>query len=393
MSEKKSKKWYFIGLLVIAVLAIAVGIRSGLIKLPGTPGAPQAGGPAAVKVMQVIKKDTPLNYEFVGQVVAKNEVKIMAKVSGKIVEKMVNGGDTVVKGQPLFKIDDKQYRSAILANQAQVAQAEAAYSSANMNADRYATLVSQDAIDRKSADDAASTARQNQAAVASYQAKLQQAEEDLQDTIILSPVDGRIDVNDLSIGSFVSAGATVMANVSSIDPVWVQFSMSENEYLKFAQLGNGALPENIKNNLKLILSNGTEYPVMGHIEQIDRGINTDTGSITLKAVFANSQRLLLPGMFARISAQGEVRQGAILIPQRAVQQILGKTFVTVIGEGDTAESRPVKMGVKVGNMWLVEEGLTENDRVVVEGTNKIQPGAPVQVTMIGPDDLTTPAQQ
>jgi membrane fusion protein (multidrug efflux system) len=395
VSEKKSKKVYFIGIFIIAVLAVAIGIRSGLIGgKPGMgQGMPGAGGPVPVKAMQVIKKDTPVNYEFVGQVQAKSEVKIMAKVSGKIVAKMINGGDSVAKGQPLFKIDDKQYRSAILANQAAVSQAEAAYSNSTLDADRYAKLANQDAIDRKTADTAASAAEQNRAVVAANQAKLQQAEEDLEDTIIVSPVDGRVDVNDLSIGNFVAAGSTVMATVSSTDPVWVQFSMSENEYLKFAQMGNGSLPENIKNNLKLILSNGIEYPLLGQIEQIDRGINQTTGTITLKASFSNPQHLLIPGMFAKISAQGEVRHGALLVPQRAVQQVLGKTFITVVGQGDKAESRPVKMGQKIGNMWLVEEGLTDNDRVVVEGFVKAQPGMPLSVTMIGPDDLKTPGQQ
>lgn len=395
MSEKKSKKFYFLGLLVIAVLAAAIGIRSGLLggKPAMGPGGPGAGGPVAVKAMQVIKKDTPINYEFVGQVQAKSEVKIMAKVSGKIVAKMINGGDSVGKGQPLFKIDDKQYRSAILANQATLAQSQAAYSNSSLDADRYAKLADQDAIDQKTADTASSVVAQNRAVVAANQARLQQAEEDLQDTIILSPVDGRVDINDLSVGSFVTAGSTVMATVSSTDPVWVQFSMSENEYLNLAQMGNGSLPENIKNNLKLILSNGIEYPLVGQIEQIDRGINQTTGTITLKASFNNPQRLLIPGMFAKISAQGQVRQGAILIPQRAVQQVLGKTFVTIVGEGDKAESRPVKMGQKIGTMWLVEEGLTANDRVVVEGFVKAQPGTSLQVTMIGPDDLKAPGQQ
>ena len=119
----------------------------------------------------------------------------------------------------------------------------------------------------------------------------------------------------------------------------------------------------------------------------------NTGTLALKAAFPNPQRLLLPGMFARIVTQGEIRKGALLIPQRAVQELLGKTFVTVVAEGDKAETRPVKMGSRIGSLWLVEEGLTVADRIVVEGAAKVQPGASLRVVMIGPDDLKTPVKQ
>ncbi|VBB07443.1 rnd efflux pump membrane fusion protein barrel-sandwich domain [Lucifera butyrica] len=376
--------------LKLAMLLVLVTLTAA-----GCGNKPAAQGPApvGVKAMQVIQKDTPITYEYVGQVVAKNEVKIMAKVAGNIVAKMVNGGETVHKGQPLFQIDDKQYKSAILADQAALAQSEAAYNNARMDAERYQQLVAQDAVAQQTADTADATAKQDAAAVEANRAKLQQAQEDLQDTLIVSPVDGRIDVNDLSAGNYAVAGSTVLATVSSVDPVWVQFSMSENDYLKFMQTGNGTLPSSFKDNLKLTLSDGSTYPLTGKVEQIDRGINQNTGTITLKAVFSNPQKLLLPGMFARVVSEGEVRKGALLIPQRAVQQMLGKNFVTVVAEGDKAESRAVKLGPKVGDLWIVEDGLAPTDRVVVEGLTKLQPGAALKVTMIGLDDLKNPAQQ
>ena len=135
------------------------------------------------------------------------------------------------------------------------------------------------------------------------------------------------------------------------------------------------------------------YPLSGYVEQIDKGIRDTTGTITIKALFDNPQRMLLPGMFAKISAQGEVRQGALLIPQRAVKELLEQTFVTVVTDDDKAESRVVKLGNKVGNMWIVEDGLTANDRVIVEGIDKVKDGTALTVTMIEPDALQTPAQQ
>ena len=157
--------------------------------------------------------------------------------------------------------------------------------------------------------------------------------------------------------------------------------------MRFAQLGRGVTPEEWGRELTLILSDGSRYPLAGKIEQVGRGLTQDTGTLTMKAVFENPQKLLMPGMFARIQAPGELRQKALLIPQRAVQQLLGKTFVTIVAEGDKSEMRPVKMGPRVGNLWVVEEGLTASDRIVVEGFVKAPPGTLLKITMITSADL------
>jgi membrane fusion protein (multidrug efflux system) len=358
-------------------------------------GQQPAKGPQAVEVkaMQVIQKDTPITYGFVGQVVAKNEVKVQAKISGNIVAKMVEGGAIVHQGQPLFRIDSRQNNAAVLAARAQLAQAEATLSNSHLDTQRYRQLAEQNAIAQQVFDTSVSTEQQNAAAVAANQAKVQQAEADVQDALILSPIDGRIDTNDLSIGSFVAEGSTTMATLSSVDPVFVQFSMSEDEYLQFAQRGRGNSPGDWFGDLTLVLSNGTQYPLKGRVSQVDRGLAQDTGTLTIKADFANPQHMLVPGMFARIIAQGETMPGVLLIPQRAVQQLLGKTFVTIVGEGDKAESRPVTLGQQVDGYWVVKEGLTAADRIVVDGTQKAQIGTLLAISMIGPEDLQAPAQQ
>lgn len=376
---------YFLTVTVLAAIAFTGGCAGGK-----PAQAPQA---VEVKAMQVIQQDTPVTYEFVGQVQAKNEVQIKAKVAGNIISKAVIGGANVVKGQELFRIDPRQYDATVLSARAQLAQSEAVLSNSRLDTLRYKQLAAQQAIAQQTLDTAQYTEMQNTAVVDANRAKLKQAEDDLQDTVIVSPIDGRVDVNDLSVGSYALAGQTVLATVSSVDPVLVQFSMSETEYLRFAQMNQGALPTEWGKNLKLVLGDGSQYPLDGNIEQVDRGLAQNTGTLTLKASFANPNRLLLPGMFARIVTQGEMRKGALLIPQRAVQELLGKTFVTVVGEGDKAETRPVKMGVRIGSLWLVEEGLTTADRIVVEGSSKVQPGTPLKVIMIGPDDLKTPAKQ
>ena len=388
MNSKRSKKFYVAIIIGIILIGLVV-VRSGL--LSKKPAAKSQV--VEVKAMQVVKQDAPTNYEFVGQIKARNEVKIMSKVSGNIVEKMVNGGDTVYKGQPLFRMDNKQYRSAINSAKATLNKSKATLNNAQKDVARYQQLANVSAIAQQTLDTQVSLAEEDIAAVAVNQAALDQAMEDEQDTLILSPVDGRIDVNDVSMGSYVVPGTTTMGTVSSIDPVWVQFSMSENEYLNLVQLGNGTLPSTFKDNLTLTLSNGTQYPVLGHIEQIDKGVSDTTGTITLKASFTNPQNILLPGMFARVFTQGELHKGAILIPQRAVTELLNKTFVTVVTEDNKAENRIVTMGERIGNMWLVKDGLTVDDRVVVEGINKVKEGTALQVTMIQAEDLQTPAKQ
>lgn len=369
---------------IIWLTVLLLIITTGCSK-PQTARPPQE---VAVKAMQVIQKDSPVTYEYVGQIVAKDEVQIQARVSGNIARKLVKGGDTVRAGQPLFEIDQRQYTAAVADAQAQVAQAQASHSNVRRDVSRYRSLAAQGGIAAQTLDTSMSQAEQAQALVNAYQAKLAQAENDLADTVIVSPVDGRIGVGELSAGRFVQAGSTVLATVSTVDPVQVRFSMSENEYLRFARIGSS--PDAWGQNLKLALSDGSEYPLAGQLEQIDRGMANQTGTLTMKASFGNPQHLLVPGMFARIMATGETRKDALLIPQRAVQELLGKTFVTVVSADSKAETRPVKMGPKIGSLQIVEEGLSLQDVVIVEGFAKAQPGTPLKTTMIGPDDLKIP---
>ena len=368
---------------IICLAVLLLVISTGCSK-PQTARPPQE---VTVKAMQVIQKDTPVTYEFVGEVVAKDEVQIQTRVSGNIARKLVKGGDTVYAGQPLFEIDQRQYAATVADVQAQVAQAQASLSNIRRDVSRYQVLAAQGGIAAQTLDTSLTQAAQAQAIVNAYQAKLTQAQNDFADTVVVSPVNGRIGVGELSVGRFVQAGNTVLATVSTVDPVQVRFSMSENEYLKFARTGKS--PDDWGKNLTITLSDGSQYPLAGHLEQIDRGMANQTGTLTMKAAFSNPNQLLVPGMFARIMAIGETRQGALLIPQRAVQELLGKTFVTVVSD-NKAETRPVKLGPKVGNLQVVEQGLSLQDIIVIEGFAKTQPGTPLKVTMMNLDDLKIP---
>lgn len=347
----------------------------------------------AVKAMQVIQQDTPVTYEFIGQVEPREEVQIRANVTGRITEKWVQGGDQVTKGQPLFRIDSRNYASAQVDTQAQLAEAEASLAQVHRDVIRYQSLVNEGAVSQQTYDNLAAQERQAQARVEAYQAKVQQAGNNVEDTVVVSPLTGRIDLTDLSVGNYVKAGETTLGTVSTVDPVRVKFSVSENEYLKFARKGASSSANSWDFPLTLILSDGSQYSEQGRIELVDRGLSASTGTLTLKAAFNNPQKILVPGMFARIQAIGEVRPGALLVPQRAVQELFGKTFVTVVGAENKAESRPVKMGPRVGNLWIVESGLSPADQVVVEGFMKAQPGTPLEVTIITLNDLIQTEQK
>ncbi|EGO64673.1 efflux RND transporter periplasmic adaptor subunit [Acetonema longum] len=372
------------------------GCRAGLsaavtiLILAGCGGPQEAAQERAVpvKAVKIIQQDVQIANEYAGQIQAKTEVKIQARVSGHIMEKMVAGGDMVKAGQPLFRIDSLQYESSLLSAQAQLAQAEANWENSRLDTERYENLLQQAAIPEQRLTTQKAAERQNEAVVASYRALVKKAQDDVDSTLVISPIDGRIDVDDVGVGTFVQAGSTTLVTVGSQDPVFVQFNMSENEYLNLRQVS----PDNIADGgwgegVTITLSNGAAYPLSGKVTQVDRGLANNSGTLTLKATLANPEGILIPGMFARVKIAGAPIRNAILVPQRAVQQILDKSLVMVVNAGNQAEPRPVTLGEKVGGFWLVKEGLTADDTVVVEGLTKVREGAALDVTVVTPAEL------
>lgn len=339
-----------------------------------------------VKAMQVIQQDTPLTSEFAGQIVGKDEVKVQSKVSGRIVEKYIQGGQYVEAGQPLYKIDSRQYESAVLQANATLAQSEANLSNAQEDLARYQQLLGSDAIAQQKVANQQASVNAYNAAAAANAALLRKAQQDLDDTVVYAPISGQLAVDDVAIGTFASAGNTNLVTIGTSDPVYAQFSISETDYLKFANIaaanGNGVSPD-----VSITLSDGTVYPLDGKIVESDRALSQNTGTLTLKALFGNPDGLLLPGMFARVRLTGEVVPNAILVPQRAVQQLLGKSFVMVVDENGKSEARTVTLGDKVGSYYIVKDGLTAADLVVVEGLSNLREGVDLNVTTVTADDM------
>ena len=342
--------------------------------------------PTLVRTIEVIKKDTPVQYEFVGQIEAQQEAQVRAKVSGMITAKHITGGQAVEAGQALFTIDSRQYEAGLLNAQAQLSQVRASQARAQRDYERYGVLVGQGAISKQQYDNQRAEYEAMNAQVNAMAALADKAAVDMDETVVRSPITGKLDTKDLTVGTYVTAGNTVLVSVSSANPVNAAFNMSENEYLMLSRQ-TGATFGKAGTEVSLTLSDGTIYPLKGKITQIDRGLAQNTGAMVVKATFENPSGLLIPGMFARITTPGEFRKAALLVPQKAVQEQLDKKFVSVVNAEGKAEMRPVTVGPRVGNLWIIESGLKEGDVVIVEGFQKAIPGASVTAQPITLDEL------
>ena len=339
--------------------------------------------PPSVKVIELKYQKVPIVLEFVGQIEPMEEVQVRTRVSGQIVKRFVPGGHYVKKGQPLFQIDPQLYEMSVLDAKAQLADAEAALSRARQNLARREKLVAVDAIPRQEYDNAIAEEQQLLARAGSAQARLAKVELDLKETTVIAPIEGQMDTTNLSVGNYVQQGATVLVTISSPDPVLVRFSLSESEYLRIIKATPPASLEPEETDpLEIVLEDGSVYPARGKVVQSDRGLAAGTGTLTLKAQFPNPKGMLLAGMFARVRATSEVKSDAILVPQRAVQDLMGKPMVTLVGEGEKTEMRAVTSGVRIGRLWLIEEGLKPGERIIVDGAQKVRPGEVVKAELV-----------
>ena len=367
-----------------ASLAVAM-----MLTVAGCAKKQQAPAQATlVKTMQVIKRDTPLVYDYTGFVQAQQEMDLKAQVSGQITGKFFKGGDTVVAGQKLYTVDARTYHANVLNAQAGVANARAALAVASLDAERYTKLYEQNAISKQALDNVIMQRDQAMAAVNAQEALLENAQINMTDTTVRAPFTGRIDTNAVEVGNYVVAGQTSLVKISNTDPVYVQFTMAEPEYLKLsaAQDGNGGAA---LDNLTAVLSDGSTYDLKGKIAEVNRGINDNTGTLTIKALFSNPARRLLPGMFAHVQATAGIKKDALLIPKRAVTEMLYKKFVYVVGNDNKVAMKEITLGPSVGRLFMVESGLNGDEVLVVEGTGKVRQGAEVKAQPMTEADLDT----
>lgn len=351
-----------------------------------------------VKVMKVVQRDTPLSSEYAGHMVGTETVNVQSKISGNVMEKYVVGGQFVDEGQLLFKIDDRQYQSQLLAAQANLAEAVVNLQNAQIDLQRNEMLLQNNAIAEQTVTTQAALVEARKAACAAADANVKLAEDNLRDAEIYAPMAGQLGVDDVSVGTFVAAGTTTLVTIGSLNPIFVQFSISENEYLKFMTVQSMKSDHN-PIQVTITLSDGKEYPFAGRIVETDRQLANNTGSLIMKAVFPNPGGILMPGMFARVKLTGETIPNAILVPQRAVQQLLGKSFVMTVGEDEKSVAKNVELGNQVGSYYIITDGLTPQDSIIVEGLTNLREGVDLAVTEVTAGEMgftlaniTTPYQ-
>lgn len=348
----------------------------------------QASPPAPldVGVVDVVQKDVPIYGEWVATLDGYVNAQIQPQVTGYLIKQNYKEGSFVRKGDVLFEIDPRPFQAVLDQAKAQLAQAEAQLGKTQLDVDRDTPLAKERAIAQSQLDNDIQANLAAKAAVKSAQAQVEQSELNLGFTHVTSLVDGIAGIAQVQIGNLVSP-TTVLTSVSQVNPIKAYFPISEQEYLRLAERINAHTQQQVPTDappLDLILADGSLYPQKGWVLLTDRQVDVTTGSIRIVSAFPNPKNILRPGQFGRVRAATTMRQGALLIPQRAVTELQGTYQVAVVGSDNKVSIRLVKVGERVGTLWIIEEGLKPGERVVVEGVQKVRGGAIVNPKLIAP---------
>jgi membrane fusion protein (multidrug efflux system) len=352
---------------------IALAVLTGCGGSKGTaPPAP----PPVVEVAPVERRDVDVTREWIGSLDGAVNAEIRPQVEGYVLKRTYREGDFVHRGETLFEIDPRQMQSALEQARSQLAHEEATLARAKIDVARFTPLVADKAVSQQELDNAIASEHEAQASVAAAQAAVNRERLNLGWTRVVSPIDGIAGVALAQVGNLVNGG-TLMATVSTVDPIKAYFSLSEPEFMAWVRRYGamdrpGALP-GAKGMFQLVLSDGSVYPHRGDLGMADRNVDQKTGTIKLSALFPNPEHLLRPGQYAKVRLV-ETRTGALVVPERAIGELQGVPQVTVVGSDNKADSRPITIGDHVGALWTVEKGLSEGERVVVEGLQKVRPG-------------------
>lgn len=360
--------------LALVLLAAAGGCRK-------QEGAAAPRPAAEVGVITVTPHDVPIVFEFVGETQSSQQVEIRARVNGFLEQRLYTEGTLVKAGQVLFRMDEKPFRAALDAAQAELAQQQARLNTARANLNRVRPLAARNALSQKDLDDATGQEQAAAAAVEQARANVVSARINLGYTTIRSPVDGLSSYAKKQVGSYLDATDSLLTYVAKLDPMWVNFSLSENEILQSrSQQASGALkmPERGALEVEIVLADGTVYGSRGRIAFADAAFNAETGTYLIRAEMANRAGQLRPGQFVRVRLYGAMRPRAITVPQEAVVQGQRGESVWVVNQDNKAEARVIQVGEWTGGNWVVRSGLRDGERVVVDGSLRLVQGAPVR---------------
>ena len=342
-------------------------IAAGMAACDSKPPKPFTPPPTQVGIVTVIPTSIAEPYEFVGQVEAFRRVEVRSRVEGIVLARPFTEGSVVSKGQVLYKLDQVKYDAAYRAALARLDNVKRTLA-------RLEPLVPKHAVAQQDVDNARSELESAQAAV-------DNAKKDLDDTVIRAEMTGQVGRARLELGARVTGPADLLTTIDELDPVYVTFHPSSQQLLSWQQDPQSRVllqPGSAGLAVRVVLPDGSLVPRVGHIDFVSPSLDSASGTQEFRAKFDNGDHRLVPGQFVHVRLDGFARASALAVPQRAVQQGLGRQFVYVVGTGDTVTAHDVKPGVWNGRLWLIDSGLVAGDRVVVDGVQKIAPGRVVK---------------
>jgi len=376
-----------------AFALLAIGLIVGAIYPKHVSGAPSAA-PPVVEVVQVEQTDVPIFGEWIGTLDGFTNADVRAQVTGYIMRQGYQEGAFVRKGQLLFEIDPRPFQAALDQAEGQLAQAKATLANAQavqgrteLDVNRYTPLAKVQAASQQDLDNAIQNNLAAKATVATAEAQIKTAEAavetakiNLDFTRLTAPIDGIAGQAQLQVGALVNLSSGPVTSVSTVDPIKVYFTVGEPQYLAWrkrfpTETSRLAADKNL--HLELILADGSTYPHEGAFYFADRQVNESTGAIRIAGLFPNPENILRPGGYGKVRAAVRLEQGALLVPQRAVSELQGGYQVAAIDNANKVNIRTVKVGDRVGNQWIIADGLKPGERVVAEGVQKVRPGMQV----------------
>ena len=389
----------------VSFAAAIAAFATAMCFIGGCSEQKAAAGPPVVEIAPVVQKDVPIVREWVATLTGLVNAQIRAQVSGYLVKQLYGNGDYVKKGAPLFQLDNRTFLAAVDQASGNLAQAKADLQKAQaqlgktqLDVDRYTPLAKQGAISQQELDDAvqANLAAKGQvaaakAAIDASTAALESAKLNLGYATVVAPIDGVSGISNAQVGDFVGPqSANALTTISTVNPILANITPSEQDYYRAVRAAAKAGQTDVQAISKLVweleLTDGTIYPEKGRFYALNREVNIQTGAILVQLEFPNPGRMLRPGGFGNIRSVVRLEKGALLVPQRAVTDVQGKYLVAVVGADNKVAIRSVNAGEKVGTMWVITEGLHPGDRVVAEGTQKVQEGL-----LVNPKPFEEPA--
>jgi membrane fusion protein (multidrug efflux system) len=356
----------------------------------GKEAAPPAAAPIEVPVVKVLQRDQPITADRVGQLYGAEDIEIRARVAGFLQGIHFKEGTQVTKGQLLYSIDPSEQLEQVARAKGQLASARTRLVKAESDVKRYRPLAEMKAVSQADLDAAVAEEGAAKGQVEADEAALRASELTLSYTKISSPITGLIGMTQAKVGDYVGQlpNPIVLDTVSNVEEMEARFSVTERDYLEIMRkLGPPDARHTRFDDVHLILADGSVYPHVGVIDFAERHIDPSTGTLSIQATFPNPERLLRPGQYARVRVTIDTRKGALLVPQRVVQEVQGQQMVSVVSADGSVETRTLEMGPRIGGLWLVEKGLSAGDRVILEGAQKVKPGAKVV-----PKDVQVPEE-